>query len=89
MTKTDIPPVGAKVELTMDDIFGFPYLRVGKIAKEPYQHGYYCKSGAWGLYPLNGDEPCYKFWFIPKSKRKYMVLEIKNIVSIREVRSDD
>jgi hypothetical protein len=87
MTGVDIPCVGTKVELTLRDIFGKPFTMIGKVAKEPYQHGYHCKSGAWALYQHPGDVPCYKIEFIPKGKRNPRVLDIARIVAIREVQS--
>lgn len=81
MNLSDIPPVGTKVMVTLKDIFGKPYEEFGRITKEPYQHGYHCKSGAWGLY--SGEEPCYKIEFIPKGKRRAWVLDVKSIVSIQ------
>ena len=84
MNKADIPPVGTKVELTLQDIFGQPFALAGKIAKEPYQHGYHCGSrgGSWCLYPSLGDTPCFKIEFVPKGKRNPRVLDIANIVSL-------
>jgi hypothetical protein len=86
MTKSDIPPAGTKVELTLRDIFGKPYAIVGKISKDPYQHGYHCKSGAWCLYQSIGDLPCFKIEFVPKGKRNCRVLQIADIISILEVK---
>lgn len=86
----EIPPVGAKVELTLTDIFGKPYLASGKIGKEPYQHGYNLKSGAWALFGgREGDTPCYKFGFIPKRKRQMVVLRLKDVVNIENIGGGD
>ena len=78
-----IPPIGTKVELTLEDIFGVKYSMIGKIAKEPYQHGYICKSGAWSLYSRGDEHPCYKIEFIPKGKRISRFLQINSIVKIK------
>lgn len=84
MDKEEIPPIGTKVKLTLLDIFKKPYEVIGKISKEPYQHGYHCEGG-WGLYYREGDIPCYKIHFTPKRKRTAIVLKVKDIVSISEV----
>lgn len=86
MNKEDIPAVGTKVEIVLNDIFGKPFSHVGKIAKAPYHHGYHCDSGAWCLYPGYGvKEPCYKIEFVPKRCRRPVVLDVKSIVSVREI----
>lgn len=85
MDKNDIPSVGTKVEITLQDIFGKPYTLSGKIAKEPYQHGYNGKCGDWSLYQSHGDVPCFKIEFTPKRKRIPLILQIKDILSIKAV----
>jgi len=85
VNKEDIPQVGAKVEIILEDIFGNPYSEIGKITKEPYQHGYHCGSGGWCLYPSDGDIPCFKIWFTPARCRKPRVLDVKRIVSLRVI----
>lgn len=81
--KEDIPAVGTKVEITLKDIFGRPFSVVGKISKEPFHHGYYCKSGAWCLYPSLGDVPCYRFGFVKKKCKKSIALEVERVISIK------
>jgi hypothetical protein len=86
LNKGDIPSIGTKVKLTLHDILGDPYEVEGKIDSEPYHHGYHSQSGCgWFLYGTEGDTPCYKIHFIPKRKRRTVILMVKDIVSISDL----
>jgi hypothetical protein len=82
MNKEDIPLIGTKVKLTLHDIFGKSYEVEGKINSEPYHHGYSCNGHGWFLCGTEGDTPCYKIHFVPKRKRRAVILKVEDIVSI-------
>lgn len=84
--ETTIPEPGTKVKLKITGYFGNIVETEGKIVKTPYQHGWLNANGSWALYPGHGfDIPCYKVAFLPKRKRKPIIITVRDIQEIEVI----
>lgn len=81
-----IPPIGSKVNLKLIGYFGNEIYMDGTIESEPYQHGYNCKDGGWGLTDISkhGPEyactPCFKVKFRKKRHRNINIIALNDII---------
>lgn len=76
---------GAEIEIDIRAIGGLITL-IGKYKGGLEHNGYYRRSGSWGLYKIEGDRPCYQFYFQEKGKRKIYIMQVGfKVVNIREI----
>jgi len=70
-------PVGTKVTLMVENMFGQISPMKATIASEIEQHGFLSTtSGAWSLYGGPGWEPCYRVYVQPYRKKRMRSLLI-------------
>jgi hypothetical protein len=77
-------PIGEKITLTLNDMFGDPYNIRCRLIEQPKQDGFICKGDSWGKYDTGKleEKPCYKTLI-----RKKGCSSTNNCVRLDKIRS--